>query len=181
MDLVHPTAEHRIKDIFRVVQQSLADGIVETTAKERRRFWKAWKDWMASSFPDIEAERFHQPRPVQIELLAAFGAHVRFGGVSEHYEQVRTETVQVALRAVTTKLELDGQQNPLVTAQGTYVPKIRQLLSGFRKFDGPPKCKLAIPILVLLWLRQQGILTQDAKYRAVGDMTIIAFFFLLRA
>ena len=76
MDLVHPTAEHRIKNIFRVVQQSLADGIVETTAKERRRFWKAWRDWMASSFLDIEAERFHQPWLVQIKLLAAFGADV---------------------------------------------------------------------------------------------------------
>ena len=97
MDLVHPTAEHRIKNIFRVVQQSLADGIVETTAKERRRFWNAWKEWMASLFPDIEAERFYQPRPLQIKLLAAFGTHVRCGGVSERYEQVRTETVQVAL------------------------------------------------------------------------------------
>ena len=87
----------------------------------------------------------------------------------------------MALQAVTAKLKWDGQQNPLVTVQGAYVPKIRQLLSGFQKFDGPPKRKLAIPILVPLWLRQQGILTQDAKYRAVGDMTIIAFFFLLRA
>ena len=76
MGLVHPTAKHRIKNIFRVVQQSLADGIVETTTKERRRFWKAWKDWMALSFPDIEAEQFYQPQPVQIELLAAFGTHV---------------------------------------------------------------------------------------------------------
>ena len=97
MDLVHPTVEHRIKNIFRVVQQSLADGIVETTAKERRRFWKAWRDWMASSFPDIEAEQFHQPWPVQIKLLAAFGTHVQCGGVLERYEQVCTKTVQVAL------------------------------------------------------------------------------------
>ena len=133
---MHPKQQTSIKINFRNVQQALANGIVETTAKERRRFWAAWTLWLAISFPTIDPFCFHQSTQDKIELLAAFGTHVRHGRFSRPTREVRTETVQVALRAVTKKFELDGQQNPLVNSQGVYTQKIKQLLNGFRKWVG---------------------------------------------
>ena len=180
LDLVHPNQRHTIETNFRNVQQALANGIVETTAKERRRFWAAWTLWLACAFPTIDPYCLHQPTKVQIKLLAAFATHVRHGRFSARKCQVCTETVQVALRAVTKKFELDGQRNPLVNSQGVYTQKIKQLLSGFRKFDPPPRRKLAVPISVPIWLLEQGLKSRDPRYQAVGDLVIIAFFFLLR-
>ena len=149
---MHPDQQHTIKANFRDVQQALANGIVETTAKERRRFWAAWTLWLAFSFPTIDPYCLSQTAAEKIKLLAAFGTHVRQGRFSRPQCQVRTETVQVALWAVTKKFELDGQRNPLVNSQGVYTQKIKQLLNGFRKFDPPPKRKLAIPLSVPVWL-----------------------------
>ena len=177
---MHPNKRHEVKSNFRNVQQALADGIVETTAKERRRFWAAWTLWLANTFPTIDPLCLSQSTAVQIELLAAFGTHVQYGGFSKQKSQVCTKTVQVALGAVTKKFELDGQQNPLVNPQGGYTQKIKQLLSGFQKFDPPPRRKLAVPISVPIWLLEQGLKSQDPRYQAVGDLVIIAFFFLLR-
>ena len=177
---MHPNQRYTIKINFRNVQQALADGIVETTAKERRRFWAAWTLWLAISFPTIDPFCFHQSTQDKIELLAAFGTHVRYGRFSRPTREVRTETVQVALRAVTKKFELDGQQNPLVNSQGVYTQKIKQLLNGFRKFDPPPKRKLAIPLSVPVWLLKRGLSSTDPLHAAVGDLVIIAFYFLLR-
>ena len=86
----------------------------------------------------------------------------------------------MALGAVTKKFKLDGQQNPLVNPQGGYTQKIKQLLSGFRKFNPPPQRKLAVPISLPIWLLEQGLKSHDPRYQAVGDLIIIAFFFLLR-
>ena len=134
---MHPSKRHKVESNFRNVQQALANGIVETTAKERRRFWAAWTLWLANTFPTINPLCFSQSTTVQIELLAAFGTHVQYGGFSKQKSQVCTKTVQVALGAVTKKFELDGQQNPLLNPQGGYTQKIKQPLSGFRKFDLP--------------------------------------------
>ena len=128
---MHPLHRITIKNSFRDVQQTIADGIVETTAKERCRFWAAWTLWLACVFLTIDLYCLHQPTKVQIKLLAAFATHVQHGRFLARKYQVCTETVQVALRSVTKIFELDGQQNPLVNLQGVYTQKIKQLLNGF--------------------------------------------------
>ena len=145
---MHPSKRHKVESNFINVQQALANGIVETTAKEQRRFWAAWTLWLANTFPTIGLLCLSQSTAVQIKLLAAFGTHVRYGVFSKQKSQVCTKTVQVALRAVTKKFKLDGQRNPLVNPQGGYTQKIKQLLNGFQKFDPPPQRKLAVPISV---------------------------------
>ena len=177
---MHPLHRVTIENSFRDVQQTIADGIVETTAKERRRFWATWTLWLPCAFLTIDPYCLHQPTEVQIKLLAAFGTHVRHGRFSQPIRKVCTKTVQVALQTVTKKFELDGQRNPLVNLQGIYTQKIKQLLNGFRKFDPPPKRKLAIPLSVPVWLLKLGLSSTDPLHAAVGDLVIIAFYFLLR-
>jgi hypothetical protein len=112
-------------------------------------------------------------------MLVLFAEHVRSGGVSPGKREVRVQTVQVSLRAVAAKFEMDGQSNPGVTAQRKYHQKISQLIEGYRRNDPAPKYKLAVPLTVPTYMYNYGR-TGNAKHKAIGDMALIAFYYLLR-
>ena len=116
-----------------------------------------------------------------MQLLAAFAHHVRHGGLSRTAQSVCTKTVEVAIRAVTKTNKLDGQQNPLVTLQGTYVQEIKQLFAGYRKLDSPVQRRIAVPLDVPWQLLLNAKAVGCCQMEAVADISIIAFFFLLRS
>jgi hypothetical protein len=118
--------------------------------------------------------------PQRVELLAAFAHHVRSGGVSKRAKQVRTQTVEVALRAISTTFQMDHEPSPVVTTQGKYTKKISQLLESYRREDPPSKPKLAVPLSVPNYLVLAGLASNDPKRKAVGNMATIAFHYLLR-
>jgi hypothetical protein len=105
---------------------------------------------------------------------------VRSGGVSKRAQQVRTQTVEVALRAISTTFQLDHEPSPVVTTQGKYTKKISQLLESYRREDPPSKPKLAVPLSVPNYLVLAGLNSADPKRKAVGNMATIAFHYLLR-
>lgn len=118
--------------------------------------------------------------PQRVELLAAFAHHVRSGGVSRRTQQVRTQTVEVALRSISTMFQMDHEPSPLVTSQGKYTKKIGQLLESYRREDPPSKPKLAIPLSVPTYLVLSGLSSNAPKQKTVGNMATIAFHYLLR-
>ena len=87
----------------------------------------------------------------------------------------------MAVRTITKTNELDGQQNPLVTPQGTYVQEIKQLFAGYRKLDPPVQRRLAVPLDVPRQLLLNAKAVGCCRMEAVADISIIAFFFLLRS
>jgi hypothetical protein len=64
-------------------------------------------------------------------------------------KQVRAGTVAV-------KFEMEGQSNPVVTAQGKHHQKISQLIEGYRRHDPAPKYKLAVPLTVPTYMYNYG-------------------------
>ena len=137
---------HLLESDFRAVRKEIALGIVETTARERRRFLAAWELYLSYRAPEIDPSLSDQTDHEKVQLLAAFSHHVQHRGVSRTAQSVCTKTVKVAVRAVTKTKELDAQQNPLVTPQGTYVQEIKQLFAGYRKLDPPVQRRLAVPL-----------------------------------
>lgn len=119
----------------------------------------------------------------RIDLLRAFAARVRRGDYSRRKggnAQVRCGTVQVALRAIGAKFELDGKPNPTYRAEGKYWLAIQEQLEGYRRQD-PPACpKLAIPVSVVNHLIDAAAVSQTPKAQATADLCLIAFYFLLR-
>ena len=85
----------------------------------------------------------------------------------------------MALRSISTQLKLDGKQNPLADAQGKHPQAIRQLLEGYRREDPPTQPKLAIPLAVITFLLS-GSHNKNARGRAVANLDVIAFYYLLR-
>jgi hypothetical protein len=152
---------------------------VASTTNERIRFWKAWTDFIATYFPTYDEKLSTLSQPEQIDVLVSFAQHVRFGGVSRRKQHVRTQTVQVSLRAITTRFELDGEQSPVVTPQGKYYKKISQLLEGYKRKDPSPKFQLAVPLTVPAFMHMFSR-TGTEKQQATGNMALIAFYYLLR-
>jgi hypothetical protein len=154
---------------------------VESAASKKRRFWSAWCNFLALNFPQLDAKMRCRTPPQRVKLLAAFAQHVRTGGVSRTTKQVCTQTVEVALHAISTTFQMDHEPSPLVTTQGKYMNKISQLLESYRREDPPSKPKLAVPLLVPNYLVLAGLNSNDPKQQAVGNLATIAFHYLLRS
>jgi hypothetical protein len=94
---------------------------------------------IATYFPTYDEKLSTLSQPEQIDVLVSFAQHVHSGGVSRRKQHVRAQTIQVSLRAITTRFKLDGEQSPVVTPQGKYQKKISQLLEGYKRKDPSPK------------------------------------------
>ena len=119
----------------------------------------------------------------QIEFLCAFAAEVRTGAYGRGH-RVRAATVQVALRAIGTAFELDGKRNPTYnpyTQHRCYWKRLSQQIEGYRREDPPSRAQLAVPVDVPHLLHAQATAApHDPKQQAVGYLSNIAFYYLLR-
>jgi hypothetical protein len=133
----------------------------------------------APYFPTYDKKFSTLSQPEQIDELVSFAQHVRSGGVSRRKQHIRAQTVQVSLRAITLHFELDGEQSPVVKPQGQYHKKISQLLEGYKRKDPSPKFQLAVPLTVPAFMHTFSR-SGTKKQKAVGDMALIAFYYLLK-
>jgi hypothetical protein len=63
----------------------------------------------------------------------------------------------------------------------SWLPEIGQMLEGWEREDGPVEKKMPVEIDVPEFLVKCGLEEgASEKVKAVGDLTLIAFFFLLR-
>ena len=76
--------------------------------------------------------------------------------------------------------QLAGQPSPVHKAHETYVLPVARLVEGMRRLDAPAVPQLAIPVAVPKRILATAIQRNTPLALAVGDLSIIAFFFLLR-
>ena len=74
---------------------------------------------------------------------------------------------------------LDGEQSPLGTPKGGYPKAIQQLLEGYRREDPPSQPKLPLPLTVPHHISEKGARSNCPRAKAIGDHTLIAFYYLL--
>ena len=152
---------------------------MEASDKERKRYWRAWRQWCARFTVD-PLLRYNEPAET-VAALQAFAAFVRQGSVGRG-KQVGTQAVQVALRSVGAKFELDAKPNPCY--KDGYTPKywkaLEQQIEGYKRQDPAPQPKLAVPVAVPHWCVATGLASKSPKAQAVGDLTNVAFYYLLR-
>ena len=112
-------------------------------------------------------------------IITAFAARVRTGFYG-HGRQVTVQTVKLALSSISKTIELAGQRSPIYKADETYKVPVARLVEGMRRDDPPPVPQIAVPISVPEKVLKTG---QDSKHpiiKAIGDLTLIAFYYLLR-
>ena len=156
---------------------AIDNGVVDKNNKEREKYWSHWEQY-------CQAWNKHPHlldcSPLEtIIILTAFAARVRTG----HYgrgKRVTVQTVKVALSAISKTIELGGQPSPIYKAEDTYKVPVARLIEGMRREDPPSVPQLAVPIAVPEHVLKKAYQTDDNILHAIGDLSLIAFYYLLR-
>ena len=118
----------------------------------------------------------------RVRLLTGYAAAIRSG----YYGRGRTvtaATVSTALTAVGQTIALAVGINPtkLPGGDNKLLPRLSQALDGWRKSDPPPTKKLPVEADIPEYLCHVGQTKHAPPLEtAVGDLTVIAFYYLLR-
>ena len=144
---------------------------MELTLQERTRLFAHWPRLLSGYNPWAELGLQNIPRERQNKILGAYATHVRYGGISKRKLKVRAQMVAVALWAISTTMQLEGQPSPLVETQGNYSKAISQLLEGYKREDPPLEPKLAVLVTIPNHLAQHNGRTQ--LQQAVGNLVLI--------
>jgi integrase len=179
MATVSPQYQAELLSLLRASSAASTNGLVEASDKERKRYWRAWTQWC--ELANMDALFSHGDPATTVATLQAFAEFVRRGSVGRG-KQVGTQAVQVALRSVGAHFELAAKPNPCY--KDGYTPKywkaLEQQIEAYRRQDPVPQPKLAVPVTVPHWCVATGLASTSPKARAVGDLTNVAFYYLLR-
>ena len=152
-----------------------AIGSATVGKSERTRYWKAWENHCKL----YQTSSSGTPPPNAANMLLTFAVAVREGqyGLGS---QVKVQSVSKALRAVAQKYVLDGHQDPRKSypAQHHLDLPIAHLIKKYADDDPPAEPKLAVPVSTVKKIAKHYSFSDHHK--AVADLCIIAFFYLLR-
>ena len=121
------------------------------------------------------------PFETRVRCLTGFGGLVRVGYYGRG-KQVQSGTVSGALTAIGKTIALATGINPLkIQHSEKFLPRISEMLEGFSKLDPATVKKLPIEVDIPNRLAEKGYSHgANELSKAVGDLAIIAFYYLLR-
>jgi hypothetical protein len=157
--------------------RAINNGVVAKNSQRREKYWGHWEQY-------CEAYNKHPhltdcTSSEQIVIITAFAARVRTGYYGKG-ETVKVQSVQDALAAISKTIELAGQPSPIYKAEKTYKVPVARLVEGFRRQDPAAIPQIAVPIAVPTQALKTAQASPCPKRQAIGDLCIIAFFYLLR-
>jgi hypothetical protein len=114
-------------------------------------------------------------------MLKGFAGRVSTGYYGRG-KQVQAGSVSSVITAVGQAIVLATNTNPTkVVGSNKLLPQLQQMLDGFRKADPPTTKQLPVEADVPKFLVKLGLASEARKLdRTVGDLTLIAFYYLLR-
>jgi hypothetical protein len=179
VDRVPPELRDFYEGVFRVADEGYERGRVATTSRRRETCWQNWRAFVAPLGVDPYLRRVTFQHAVR--SLTGFAGAARIGYFGKG-RKVQGGTVSGALSAVAKNIALVQKEDPTKLAgQKSYLPRISQMLDGFKKDDPATvkkmPCTIDLPERMAVW----G-LAKDAteKEKAVGDLGLIAMYYLLR-
>lgn len=153
---------------------------MDATAKTRDSHWRHW----CATVKPLGVDPYLQNVPFKrkVRCLTIFAGLVRKGYFNNKRKQVRATTVASALTAVGTTCALAHEVNPTKTkGSDKFLPRIQQMLEGLGKQDPPSDKMLPVEMDVVEYLVMLGMASgATEKEKAIGDLAMIAFFYLLR-
>jgi hypothetical protein len=127
--------------------------------------------------PNLQSTTFEQ----RIHSLTGFAQRVRTGYYGQG-QQVQAATVTGAITAIGQTISLAIEHNPTkFIGSDKFLPALQVMIDGFAKEDPPTHKMLPVESDVPELLVEMGYSKSGTAHtRAVGDLSLIAFYYLLR-
>ena len=138
--------------------------------------WQLWVDFCTSLAVHPLLADIADP----IALQQVFLHRYRTGAIAPSGRQVRSRTVEDALRSVAQTFAALGAKDPRKDAHGAIDFRIQRQLRSYAKADPPPHRVKPLPPRVFEAVLVTAIADANVANLAIADMIAIAFFFLLR-
>lgn len=150
------------------------------TTKSRESHWRNWTSYVQplGVDPYLQGTTYTDG----VRSLTGFAARVRVGGFGTGRE-VKADTVATAISAIGKEISLAHGHNPTKLKHSEkLLPRISQMLDGWRKTDGPVMKKLPVEADVPEYLIKLGLRPEATEMdKAVGDLGQVGYSFLLRS
>lgn len=142
-------------------------------------YWTHWVTYCSA----VGVDPFLSKTPFQdtVRFLTGFAARVRSGYYGRK-KQVTTGTVSKAITAIGQTIAMERRVNPTKLKNSmSLLLQLSQTLDGWRKEDPPTIKQLPVEVDIPEFLADVGRRPGASELvRAVGDWTLIAFYYLLR-
>ena len=152
---------------------------MEETTKKRKAHWKRWVTYVLPLGVDPYLQQ--TPYKHRVRALSGFAARVR-SGIYGCGKQIRVGSVSSAITAIGSTISLAYGVNPTkINDSDKLLPRLAQMFAGWKKADPPTIKKLPIAIdspELLSAVAQENDANELDK--AIGDLALIAFYYLLR-
>jgi hypothetical protein len=164
---------------FRLADDGFRNGRVASTTKTRESYWQSWTGYVQPLGVDPHLQG--TPFTEAVRAITGFAARVRVGGYGRGRE-VKADTVSTAISAIGKEIALASGVNPTKLKNSEkLLPRISQMLDGWRKNDGPVMKKLPVEVDVPEYLVRLGLVAGESELtKATGDLALVAFYYLLR-
>ena len=146
------------------------------TSNTRDKYWTAWKRYCCQWNKDPYLRGMDELDSTI--LVTAFDARVRQGYYGRG-DIIKVPSVTDAIAAISTSLQLVGQPVPFKKNEDYALP-VKRMVEGIRRDDAPPIPQLPVPVSVVTTAYERGQMSKCPKDKAVGQLSLIAFFYLLR-
>mmetsp|Transcript_453 Transcript_453/g.1051 ORF Transcript_453/g.1051 Transcript_453/m.1051 type:complete len:425 (+) Transcript_453:1385-2659(+) len=178
--------QHPLRDLYKadfdLADEAIRTGRVEETTRNREKYWEHWvgycKPLGLDPYVDAATTTFQQ----RVRAISGFAARVRTGYYGNR-KRVAVGTVRSALTAIGQKAAMDRGINPIHVDGGKQLLfPIQLMLDGWRKVDPPTTKKLPVEVDIVECMANMGRdkSTASACDRRVGDLGLVAFYYLLR-
>ncbi len=163
---------------FYLADEAFRTGRLEATTKNRADHWSHWIQYVKplGIDPYLQETLFQW----KLRALTGFAARARQGCFGAG-RKIKACTVSEYLASIGQTIALASRTNPLkVAGSNKYLPRIQISLDGWKQQDLPTIKKLPVESDVPELLTIKGQISGSAKDNAIGDLTTIAFYYLLR-
>ncbi len=178
MDRLPPELRSGYARDFHLADEAFRAGCLEATANKREMRWQKWCTYVKHMGVDPYLQQV--PYATRIQCLTGFAARTRTGFYG-YGRQVQSSTVTGAITAVGQTITLACNENPTnVLGSKKFLPALQILLDGYTKADPPTQKKLLVEADVPKLLVEMDYgKTGSTQFQAVGNLSLIAFYYLL--
>ena len=177
MAALEPTAAAELRSDVVAIPEEIAAGVVPSRSRQAARHWDIWCRYCSDIKIPPSLSTVRDPIP----YLQVFARRYRDGRLAPSGRQVRSRTVEDALRSIGQAFSALGAPDPREIAPNKIDFRLQRQLRGYKRHDPAPTRVRPIPSAALQEAQRIATSTSGmAREHALADLMWLAYYFLLR-